>query len=300
MSDSFICSNHSIVVMKTSDLLSGVYVLAENLDGFAPENVETYFEPKVFKLPDELECRVPEIRSSLESKGGYDGDQCRLDQLRLDSYKIKDDALKMYFSMIKFSQIMASNAMLNRMLESGLTVREKYIVDPRRLDDQLANSTSTATSIITNDDKIVFKKRSDDLVIFPGEHSHPVAGFLERDSCMLNGVPNPFLNMKHEVKEELGVEIGMSDYKVHSIIRNEPQLRVEIIGKVRVPFSEMDIRNFPKKEPEGEYVFIDFKVDDVLRTLLNKQWTNGGKYGAYLALVSEFGSERVEKSLENF
>ena len=278
--------------MKIDELLSDCYILAQNLEGFGYHDVECHYDPTVFLLSKELEQKLPDVREQIKAKGGYDGDL-----FRLNSCRIENEKLHMYFSPVKFARVRASNAILNERLEDGLTVREKYVKDPRVLNDILANSVSTATQVITADNKAIFKKRADDLIINPGLFSNPVAGFLEGEDCLVNGVPNPFVNIRKEFLEELGVDIAPTDYKILGVVRFEPELRIDICGKTRVNLTSDEINRLYKREPEGEYVFVDLSVAN-LDLLMKERWSRTGKYGTFCMLASELGLKEVENYLE--
>ncbi len=288
-----------------------------------------YNPEKTKKIPVDVSEGITETIARKEEEarrtGGsfFDGQLVGVYGLRVENEILEIDAYPTtYFTYV------GSNQSLDKQLPDGKTIREKYIEDPRNLDDILANPIGVSAITITDDDMCFYAKRSEKLGTFPNRYGIAPAGFMERND-LIDGVPSPFATIKREGEEELLLE-GKLNFEITGFGRSRETMHSEVYGTLRTDMTSKEImtgitehirdveESVEKKkklkktvktfditrdlgvEENVEKYFVEFKPEEVIKRKIfanaNDMWVHAHAVAVINALYNEW-PERVEKLL---
>ncbi|MBI4173694.1 MAG: hypothetical protein HY519_03155, partial [Candidatus Aenigmarchaeota archaeon] len=123
------------------------------------------------------------------------------------------------------------------------TIRQKYVVDPLFLNDNLANATGASVVLISVPDaKLVYVQRSGQLSQYPLLYGVAAAGFMDQVKDVdARGNPNPFHTMARKTQAEMGITAKPEDFILRGVGRAMDDLHGEIWGELRTDLSVKQI-----------------------------------------------------------
>jgi hypothetical protein len=203
------------------------------------------------------------------------------------------------------------------------TIREKYKIDPKNLDDILANPIGVSAVVISEPDHAMyFVKRSHVNVQYPNLYGVGVAGFMDRIGDAVAGVPNPFKTIQREAKEEAGIECSMNDFTLFTVGRALDDLHAELFGVIRTSMAIREILNAPKKAKNEalSFITVPFQPREVLEYITktiekipdgipsgreawivgaSPKWVPAHVVATIQALEDEYGHKRIMREMKN-
>jgi len=212
--------------LKINDLLIPFYTFIEGKFEFNDVIVKYTFDPLEMFYDEEVEKWLYKpvvlplgIKNLMKGMKGKDTQLCKL-----RNCKVKDGRLILEIKPTSWLTYQTTNLSLDRevCLSNGsrISIRKKYGINVENLDDFLANPIGVSAMLISEPDNATFLvKRSKMLDQYPGLYGVFAAGFMERERDSLAGVPNPFKTIQREIKEEVGIDVELNDFKIFCIGR---------------------------------------------------------------------------------
>lgn len=304
------------VSVLNGKLLLPYVVLQTFSEGLLPDHVKTEYLDETFQLPDKLskyKKRILDKKEKEAKEAGrvlFDGKLVRL----VDYFPNEDEGfLKLILQPTSFFAHTSSNKALEELVDElgGKTPLQFYNLDPKELDNVLANPIGVNSALVTKDNYVIIVERSKKLSQYPGLYGVP-AGFMNPED------KTPHRTGYREIKEEVGdfdaevmlVEIGraLDDFHIEinmigKIDEKKSRISEAIIkseweskGKYFVPFNPRDcaeylmttITEIPSNVPKSNWI-----------TGKSPKWVPAHHRVLYLALVNEYGQEDVHKALHN-
>jgi len=289
---------------------------------FTVKDVVCEYEDKCKPLPDEIErfkAKIVEEKARNSKEKGYAFDnnpQYKLTKIRPSREyvnKIKDRKHKIYltFSPTDFYTCMATNLSLDKPLfedkEKPTTIRDKYIKtynlsDPSYLQHSpLANSFGVTLATITEDNKIILQKRSQQVALGPGKLTVATAEMMLRDRDVdRNGKPSPFETARRCVKTELGVDVNLEDVNFLMFGVRLDYALPQALGILRLKMRSNELPTLHKAIDQWEgYNFAEeFSVVNLKKYLLEPRKhliSDTAKLSILLALINQYGFDQVER-----
>lgn len=248
---------------------------------FKFNDVNCHYDPVEIVLPEDMAAYrdrlVEKRRKEAEDRGApfYDGQQVRLKNYgtRMKDIDSRDLGLVLFFGPASFFTYSATNHSLDEKIlvdDKGnpISIREKYIRDPLNLNDILQNSTGVSATLRTTVDKqLIIVERSMKLAQYPGLYGDAIAGFMQRNKDIADGVPNPFKTLQREAYEEAGIRCSPEDFVLFAVGRAMDDLHGEIWGELKVDMAAKEVLELPKKAKyENLRMFsVPFDPEAVLR-----------------------------------
>lgn len=312
---------------------------------FSYEEVRCEYDATELKLPEDIEAfkeqLVDKKRKEAEARGApfYDGPMVRLRDYKIiiedpNTEKIR---LGLVFQPTSWFTYSATNKSLDEKVlldEFGkvISIREKYVENPLDLNDVLANPTGVSTTLISEpENRMILVERSMKLSQYPGLYGVAAAGFMKRDYTddkglhkgdTVDGVPNPFLTIKRELEEEIGIDCSVNDFTLFSVGRAMDDLHVELFGETRTNLTVEEIKSAPKSSKYETLKMIDvpFKPKEVLTYVVrtigkipvgvppnenawiigrSPKWVPAHAVATIQSLMKEYGYERVLRTVNN-
>ena len=295
---------------------SWVVVDGDGIEEYKPENIRTYFNPEIDKLPDELAARREQIQKQQETNRAqglpfqWNGERYSLDKVVISRSTVEEDmTLDLWFRPSDYYTFLATNQSLK-----DDTLREKYLKNadwqsPVRF---FSNSFGVSLVIVTLDNYTLFTQRGKNLGSRPGEFNVSASEGLSKtlDHKPDSQAPDLYHCARRGMIEELGLN-APDDFRCSDIILLS--LGVDIhyslwglrgIAKVNITIEDIvqiwktgvkdkleNMRIHPVKfEPEAVAHFV----------FSHSPWTPSGLACIYHALVHEHGRKRVDETIKGY
>lgn len=293
---------------------------------FTVKDVVCEYEDKCIPLPDEIEQIKAEIveKKVMDSKEkGYAFDNnphyklIKIKPSREYINEIKDRKHKIYltFGPTDFYTCIATNLSLDKPLfeskENPITIRDKYLKtqnlsDPAYLQHSpLANSFGVALATITEDNKILLQKRSQQVALGPGKLTVATAEMMLRNRDVdENGKPSPFETARRCVKTELGVNIEPEEVIFLMFGVRLDYALPQALGMLRLKMRSDELPTLHKAVDQWEgYNFPEeFSLANLKKYLFESQKhliSDTAKLTILLALINQYGFDKVERCLRD-
>jgi len=170
----------------------------------------------------------------------------------------------------------------------------------------LSNDLATATTVITNDNKIIFKKRTKEVYVLPNKiHTSIAEGMLweedQKDNC-----PNPFNTVVRGAKDELGIAICPEWITIlaFGVYLDFAQPFIACNVNLEISYDDLKkISTFRKDEWEDKIFVLDFSVESVSPYLFESheiQMAELGKISVILSLIKKYNRKTIEKWLYEY
>lgn len=279
-------------------------------DGWRIDDLKVEYNAKKNRMPDDLanykEGLIEEKRLEAEKAGKmfFDGDKVRLQNYGQYPIENSDKTIGLYleFGPTKFFDHVATGQSLDKKVlkdKNGdpTSIREKYITDPYSLDDVLANPTGVNATIVSKpDNAVLYVKRSDKIMQYPGRYGAASAGFMETGD-LKDGSPNPFVTIQREAEEEMGVKSDHSDFTITGVGRPWDDMHGEIWGTMELDMTVEKIKSAPKKHKYEFLKILDAqlepkKVMPILKDA-GSTWVNGAAVSMIDTLLKNYDSDTV-------
>ena len=221
--------------------------------------------------------------------------------------------LSLEFEMTDYYNFLASN---ERLMDNK-DMMDKYLLDPYNFKDSLlANPLAVLLSVITQDNKIVFVRRTANLAEYPNTYHVAVAGSMchcnpqddtKKDFDTREGKihPSPFRAACREASEEIGLQADdISKLFFWGFGRDLTNGKPELLGSIETKINSKDLRNrvslSTTRWEVRDLVIRDFsRPREACEYLLkSEQWVPGGYVNMMMTLIGKFGLHHVKESLD--
>lgn len=298
----------------------------EPLDEFTVNDVTCQYEETPIPMPEELqtskEKTVKEkIKEAREKGQVFDNNphykllKIHLEREFLEEIKDRKQRVCLAFGPTDFFTCAATNLSLDKHLREDderdpVTIRERYVKthsleDPTYLQSSpLANSFGIALATITQDDKILLQRRSQQVWLGPSKLTVATAEMMLRDRDIdRNGRPSPFTTAQRCVKAELGIDIKPENtiFLLFGVRLDYALPQALGILRLRLKSNELPTLYKAIDRWEGLNFPEEFSLDALKKYLLSARASlisDTAKLTIVLALVNQYGFEKVEKYLK--
>ena len=219
---------------------------------FSEKELRVIYRPEPRILPDELLQRIAQNWKKLTKAEGqylFNGPLCRL-----DGYSFQNGLLQLHLGKTDYQELVYSN-------QHGRTIIRTWG------EAYLSSALGISAVVISQDDKIVLMKRSESVGEYPGRFD-VFGGHIHPTEDAVAGVPDPFVAMRNELKEELNLDPGQLQSLISiGLIANTETQKPELLFKVKVPSTlEKIISNSHLASGAAEFECL-FGVDDTAVSL---------------------------------
>lgn len=280
---------------------------------FKPENIECRIIHEKKELPSELEAiknEIAEQEAEKEAQGleyKWNGPLYGLAKYRHSRTADKEDMTVLFnFFKTDYYTFMATNMQLDRMLDSGKSIGEKFIPYEQleKVEPILANGFGIALVVITSDENIILTKRTsisgargNEMDIGVVEGVHPL---LDRHS--VNDGPDLFNTAVRGANEELGIIINKDQIKFLGYGIDLDFYQWNMIGFAHVPYTANDIQNIRSRGTSGKWentllIFKNFSSKTVAEIIANETMWSTSKTALYWTAVRELGKNNIDRAL---
>jgi hypothetical protein len=293
-------------------------VIVEGDGGAVIDEASIYVavNPKLVELPDELRPWLHEVevqQEALRAEGrphAWNGENYALERLSIARNPV--DERPELFVRLRHADFYTTLAaqQLDRVLPSGLTVRQKY-VEGKRLADVptfLSCSLSASMAVVTSDGQLLLSKRSEDVSLFPGLWGASATEGVSRTiDSQGRGAPNLYDVARRGLSEELAISATEVELSLlgAAVATTKHLWTFVFIARLRSLSAEQLRERWSRGSPDAwehaEHAFVKFEpryvVRHVIEGALGGGWASWTPVVYYLALVNEFGRERTERAI---
>jgi hypothetical protein len=222
----------------------------------------------------------------------------------------KDRRLQLYltFAPTDFYTSVATNQSVDELIlvdnqHNIISIRERYVKNQNLGDStylsnsRLSNMFGVALAVITEDNKILLQKRSQQVFMGPSKITlstaeHMIRGMDEDKS----GNPNPFITAQRCLKEEIGIGVELEEIIFLGFGIRIDNLLPQALGmvKLRIKSSELPFMK-ARDRWEGSNFAEDFSFE-VLEKYFKEPYliSATAKLTILLALINQYGFEEIE------
>lgn len=277
--------------------------------GFGVADVKITWDNEKFTLKPEILSFKERLAKKKENEAKKQGSLCFDGQLvRMNSVNGGGKNANLSIQRTTFYDYLATNLSLDEKI-NGKTIREHCSHDPKNLDDCLTNPIGVSTLLLSDDNMMVYVKRSAKVMAYNGFFQNSSAGTMNPEDDFFNGAPSPFANAARELEEELGVSSGKNDYRILGFGRDSIDLHSEVFGVAKTTLKSKEILELSGKdgfENSGIYS-IEFSPDKIVPFFKNyanagrheaADWVPASAVNSIYALMGEYGEEQVLKEIQ--
>lgn len=171
----------------------------------------------------------------------------------------------------------------------------------------LSNDLATATTVVTNDNKVVLKRRKEIVYVLSDQMHTSIAEGMIWGKDMTNGCPDPFKTVVRGAEEELNINIKPENVTIlaFGIYWDFAQPFIACNINIDMDYDELEgqFNKILEDKREDEIIFsADFSVTGITPYLDDPEIKMGelAKISLILSLVKKYGKTKVEKDLKNF
>ncbi|MFD1415752.1 hypothetical protein [Oceanobacillus jeddahense] len=279
---------------------------------FSPDNVECKVTNETFALPEELAVLKQEIEEEEDKKKAnglpskWNGPLygvARYRQTRTED--MEEMGVVFSFYQTDYFTFAATNLQLDRKLDSGQTIGEKYIPHESLGDVQpfLANGFGIVLVVITADENIILTQRikssgarGGEMDVSLVEGVHPS---MDKQKSGNKG-PNLYETASRGAEEELGFSIDKSDIHFLGYGIDLDFYQWNMIGYARVPETAQQIKDIRSRGASGKWensslLFKNFNVENMTELIMNEEMWSTAKVALYWTAIGEFGKKFDKK-----
>ncbi|MDZ7721898.1 MAG: hypothetical protein U5R06_03480 [candidate division KSB1 bacterium] len=230
---------------------------------WSPQQVDSAWNPSAPPLPTQLQQSIDQFWRQRQARHTFNGDLARL-----AGYEFRETGLKLYLQASDYKTLLYSNQHASRLAEKN--------------PEHLSRALGISAIVETNNNSIVYIKRSDKVGEYPLVHDIP-GGHIDVPE---SGTPDAFASIKQEIIEELGIPVR-NPIELIGMIETFETLKPELIFKFFSQLSEKDIKNFGRTAKDRfEYTDLLFCPCDKLSALLSDKTFSPSAYSS-LVLYSQ-------------
>lgn len=280
---------------------------------YDPTTISTYFDSSPIRLPEDLQKRKEKItKEQVENrkKGKpfyFNGENYKLERFSLNRYSTNEELeLQLWFRPSDYYTFLATDMQLD-----DETLRKKYFEneDWKAPERYFSHSFGVNIVVITKDNQIILTRRSESVGVNKQMYHISVNEGVNRtfDRGVDTQAPNVYRAAIRGLIEELGIQnVEEDDITYLSFGVDTRYSQWGLLGKAKVDKTAQEIfdwrsRGVKDKWETEEIVAIPYEVKDVVKFVAEHQpWTPAGITCIYHVLVSEFGREKVESTIQRY
>ncbi|HYK08390.1 MAG TPA: hypothetical protein VEW42_02740 [Candidatus Eisenbacteria bacterium] len=280
---------------------------------YEQKNIFTYFDKDRVQLPPDLLEKQKEVEKEQKEnrKKGlpyhFNGESYKFDKFSLNRFSSEEALeLHLWFRPTDYYTFLATDMSLNEE-----KVREKYFPNENwtQPEKYFANSFGVNLVVITKDEHIVLTKRSGLVGTNKGMYHISVNEGLSRtfDRGVSTQAPDIYRAGIRGIVEELGaVDVEAKDISYLSLGVDTRFSQWGILGKARISKTSEELKEWRSsgvkdKWENEEFFTIPLDLTDIVKFVADHDpWTPAGLTCLYHTLVSEFGREKVEKTIQKY
>lgn len=210
------------------------------------------------------------------------------------------------FYITDYFTFLATNMQLDKKLQSGETIREKYIPsnELETVQPFLANGFGVVLVVITSDENVILTKRTgmsgaraNEISVVEGVHPS-----LDRHS--VNDGPDLFNTVVRGANEELGIIINKDIITFLGYGIDLDYYQWNIIGFAHVPQTAQEIKHLRSRGAAGKWensllVFENFLPKNIAKVINEKEMWSTAKVALYWTAVRELGKRNIDRAIKN-
>lgn len=286
-----------------------------NDKGWSSDNVK-------FKIGSKILQKKEELDKYIENKWSYEENlkvnKILFNDLRcgLSNFEIQEDKregvsqLVLEFYQTDYKRFVGTNKNLSEL--SKLPEMKKYY-NPRLFlkdgfkylkDSYLSNDLATATTVVTNDNIVVLKKRKEIVYVLPEQIHTSIAEGMIWGKDMTDECPDPFKTIIRGAKEELNIDIRPENITIlaFGVYWDFAQPFIACNVNIDMNYKRLEdcFNQIPENKREDAVLFpLDFTVPAITPHLFDLQREMGelAKISIILTLIKKYGRNKVEKDL---
>lgn len=226
------------------------------------------------------------------------------DKVRFDGFKVQINggdhphSFKLELSKVTYRDFLIVKSVIDKILPSGRTVREKYLSEKNNLVSRsLPNVCGVGIFIITSDNKIIISESSPYVLVNPEQYIYSASG-----SMNWNGInTNPFFDIIRECEEEIGYSPSIENLRLYSIGMDYETGYYQFSFYERSTKTSSEIiRNAHMARDFNieiqRIIAIDFTCENVMHMLdQNNNWDETARANLLTLAAKNFGIESVKK-----
>lgn len=281
---------------------------------FKPEDIETRLVTNAPSLPNEIQVLKDEItqQEMAKKEQGLDykwnGPLYGLAKYRNSRLgDMEELEVFFHFYLTDYFTFLATNMQLDRSLDSGETIREKYLAYDKleTIQPFLANGFGVVLVIITNDEEVILTKRAntsgargDEFDVSVVEGVHPTL-----DLAHGSDGPDLFSAAVRGAKEELGIEINKEEVSFLGYGIDMDYYQWNMIGFAHLPLSSVEIKSIrsrgaPDKWESTLLTFENFTPKNIARIILEVDMWSTAKVALYWTAVRGLGKTNIDRAIK--
>jgi len=280
---------------------------------FESGNIECRMVKHDITLPDELQLLKDDIaqsESEKEAKGldyKWNGPLYGLSQYRTSRTGEREIPTALFhFHLTDYYTFLATNTQLDTELESGQTIREKYL--PYKTLDQvqpiLANGFGVVLVIITNDENIILTKRTNisgaranEIDVSVVEGVHP-----SFDQDLRSDGPDLFRAAARGANEELGIDLDEKCIHFLGYGIDTEFYQWNIIGYAEIPETAKNVKSLISRGASGKWestqlLFENFTSKNIAKLMINENMWATAKVALYWTAVNQLGKNDINRAI---
>lgn len=280
-------------------------------DHYSPKALFTHFDKEQLTLPEDLLKRKKAVTKDQEEKRKkgiqyhFNGENYRFEKYSINRFSTEElPELHLWFGPSDYYTFLATDMALDEK-----EVREKYFPDESWMQPTkyFANSFGVNLLVITRDEHIILTKRSGQVGTNKNMYHISVNEGLSRtfDRGVSTQAPDVYRAAVRGIVEELGVQtVEANDITYLSLGVDTRFSQWALLGKARIDKTSEELLEWRSsgvkdKWENDEFVAIPLDVNDIVKFVAEHDpWTPASLACIYHTLVSEFGREKVEKSIQ--
>lgn len=280
---------------------------------FKPEDIETRLETNPPILPDELQELKKEIELQEKAKKEqglnyrWNGPLYGLKNYRNNRFGDMEEMEALFhFYKTDYFTFLATNMQLDRQLDSGESIREKYIPDElEKIQPLLANGFGVVLVVITDDEDVILTKRTqvsgargNELDVSVVEGVHPT---LDLDHA--SDGPNLFNVAVRGANEELGINIDENLVRFLGYGIDLDYYQWNMIGFAHLPQSSKEIKSIRSRGTSGKWentllIYEKFTPKNIARLIIEKDMWSTARVALYWTAVRELGKMNIDRAIK--
>ncbi|MFA0822597.1 MAG: hypothetical protein ACC612_06880 [Methanomethylovorans sp.] len=224
-------------------------------------------------------------------------------------YNTRKLQLRLTFAPVDFYTSVVTNQSVDELFiddysQKRTSIRQKYVVNqdlhnPGYLfNSKLANMFGIALATITEDNKILLQKRSQQVFMNPSKLSLATAENMIRDMDKNEyGNPDPFITAQRCLREEIGIDIEQRDCVFLGFGIRLDNLLPQALGIVKLRMKSNELNFMSARDKWEGYNFIEGFSFDSLQKYLEDPYiiSATAKMTILLALINQYGYKNIER-----
>lgn len=295
-------------------------------DGLIPENIHCSFDPYELDFPVEIKRIIKNIEKRELSKNihgvtdWWNGETYSLSHYSR-SRNLPDEAIVLnlvfkksdWFTHLATSWSLDTESVFSEKEGKKVTLRERYFTDYDWSNPNIqphpyfSNAVGVAVCLITDDNYLIFVKRSEDVVASLGFNIAINETIQWKfDKATTGNEPDLYRATIRGCREELGFDLDISEIKFSALAVETTNSLWAMLGYAKTKFNLDEVLNFRRTNAKDKFEALNlYKVDNKINSILefvhnHQPWLQGALPCIYFYLVAEYGKNKVDDAIRYY